>query len=65
MRSVIIGVQNLLNTRLVAQVGIIVVLHTQMEHTAMELQQVHSQLAATGTENEALRATLQGVDPAA
>ncbi|RLM57717.1 hypothetical protein C2845_PM18G02930 [Panicum miliaceum] len=65
MRSVIVGVQNLLNTRLVAQVGITAALHTQMERTAMELQQVRSQLAATRRENEALRPTLQGVDPAA
>jgi hypothetical protein len=65
MRRVIIGVQNLLNTRLVAQVGITAMLHTQMEHTAMELQQVRSQLVATRRENEALKATLQGVDPIA
>jgi hypothetical protein len=37
MRSVIVGVQNFLNTRLVALVGITAALHTQMECTAVEL----------------------------
>ena len=37
MRSAIIGVQNFLNTRMVAQVGLTAVLHTQMERTSEEL----------------------------
>jgi hypothetical protein len=45
----IFGVQNLLNTRLVTQVGLTTALHTQMERTAVELQQDRSQLAATKT----------------
>jgi hypothetical protein len=49
IRSIIFGVQNLLNTRLVTQVGLTTALHTQMERTAVELQQDRSQLAATKT----------------
>ena len=37
MRSAIVGVQNFLNTRVVAQVGLTAALHTQMERTSKEL----------------------------
>ena len=37
MRSAIVGVQNFLNTRMVAQVGLTAALHTQMERTSKEL----------------------------
>ena len=37
MKSAIVGVQNFLSTRMVAQVGLTAALHTQMERTSKEL----------------------------
>ena len=63
MRSAIVGVQNFLNTRMVAQVGLTAVLHTQMERTSEELQGIRHRLADARRENDTLRAQLQGRDP--
>ena len=68
MRSVIVGVQNLLDTMMVGsgwRVGLTATLNTQMERNAKELQLVRHQLANTRRENEALGTALQGGDPAA
>jgi len=65
MRSAIMGVQNMLNTRMVAQVGLTAALHTHMEHNAEELQRTRRQLADERRRNEVLRAQLQGRDPPA
>ena len=63
MRSAIVGVQNFLNTRMVAQVGLTAALHTQMERTSEELQGIRHRLADARRENDTLRAQLQGRDP--
>ena len=65
MRSAIMGVQNMLNTRMVAQVGLTAALHTHMEHNAEELQRTRRQLADERRRNEVLQAQLQGRDPPA
>jgi len=65
MRSAIMGVQNMLNTRMVAQVGLTAALHTHMERNAEELQRTHRQLADERRKNEVLQAQLQGRDPPA
>ena len=57
------GVQNMLNTRMVAQVGLTAALHTHMEHNAEELQRTRRQLADERRKNEVLRAQLEGRDP--
>ena len=63
MRSAIVGVQNFLNTRVVAQVGLTAALHTQMERTSEELQGIRHRLSDAWRENDTLRAQLQGRDP--
>ena len=57
------GVQNMLNTRMVAQVGLTAALHTQMERTSEELQGIRHRLADARRENDTLRAQLQGRYP--
>ena len=57
------GVQNMLNTRMVAQVGLTAALHTHMERNAEELQRTRRQLADERRRNEVLQAQLQGRDP--
>jgi len=63
MRSAIVGVQNFLYTRVVAQVGLTAALHTQMERTSEELQGIRHRLADARRENDTLKAQLQGRDP--
>jgi len=65
MRSAIMGVQNMLNTRIVAQVGPTTALHTHMERNAEELQRTRRQLADERRKNEVLQAQLEGRDPPA
>ena len=59
------GVQNMLNTRMVAQVGLTTALHIHMERNAEELQRTRRQLADERRRNEVLQAQLQGRDPPA
>ena len=59
------GVQNILNIRMVTQVGITAALHTRMERNAEELQVIRHQLADERRKNEVLQAQLQGRDPPA
>ena len=63
MRSAIMGVQNMLNTRMVAQVGLTTALHIHMERNAEELQRTRRQLADERRKNEVLQAQLEGRDP--
>ena len=63
--SAIMGVQNMLNTRMVAQVGLTTSLHTHMERNAEELQRTRRQLADERRKNEVLQAQLEGRDPPA
>jgi len=65
MRSAIMGVQNMLNTRMVAQVGLTAALHTHMERNAEELQRTRGRLADERRKNEVLQAQLEGRDPPA
>ena len=55
----------MLNTRMVAQVGLTTVLHTHMEHNAEELQSNRRQLADERKKNEVLQSQLEGRDPPA
>ena len=63
MRSAIMGVQNILNIRMVTQVGITAVLHTRIERNAEELQVIRHQLADERRKNEVLQAQLEGREP--
>ena len=59
------GVQNMLNTRMVSQVGLTATLHTHMERNVEELQRTRRQLADERRKNEVLQAQLQGRNPPA